>query len=179
VALMTHEQRQAEKQAKALALAIEETKASYNSALSAAQGFSSGLSSLESAIKAVNSLTEGTREWKLALLEANEQAFSLLETYPELAGYMQKTNGYITFTEEGIDSISNKLYARTQTVQNMYFEAQQKQLQFEFDQLSKQVAKSAVNFSKLQLSTEEIEKTFDFAQNYQPLQPGDSGQAAT
>jgi hypothetical protein len=36
-------------------------------------------------------LTYGTKEWKEALIEANEQVLHLLETYPELVSYLERS----------------------------------------------------------------------------------------
>ena len=62
VALMTHEQRQAEKQAKKLAEAVEESEKAYQKAADAQKGFQSSLSSFNSAIDSINKLTKGTLE---------------------------------------------------------------------------------------------------------------------
>ena len=59
----------------------------------------------------MNSLTKGTQEWRDALNEANTSVLELLDTFPELAsgeGYIEKINGQLQLTEEGLDYIKEK-----------------------------------------------------------------------
>jgi Ni,Fe-hydrogenase III component G len=40
--------------------------------------------------KTLEDLTYGTKEWKQALIEANQQVLELLQTYPELTKYLTR-----------------------------------------------------------------------------------------
>jgi predicted nuclease with TOPRIM domain len=50
-------------------------------------------------------LVEGTQEWNKALLEANANVLSLIQKYPELAGYMENIDGRLTINEEGWEKL--------------------------------------------------------------------------
>ena len=60
-----------------------------------------------SAVSAVNELTQGTEEWKDAIVDANEQVISLLDSYPELAKYVNRTSGgLLTIDESGLSELT-------------------------------------------------------------------------
>lgn len=88
-------------------------------------------------------------------MEVNDQAYALMETYPELIKYMDTSKGYITFTEEGITDINAGLLARSQMKQQELQDAKVAELNFQLSQLEKEAAKKTVSFSKLQLNFEE------------------------
>lgn len=104
------------------------------------------------------------------MVELNEQAMSLLNTYPKLAEYMDTSKGYMSFSEEGMQEYANFLYNRSQVALEDYRSAQAEKLQWEFDQLSKNVAKASVNFNKLRLSPSEIEQKRNQLNANTPLQ---------
>lgn len=77
-------------------------KTAYDDLLSARSEYSELQSTLEN-------LTEGTQEWKQALIEANSQVLELLSTYPQLAQFIsQGGSGQLTISEEGFDELIQK-----------------------------------------------------------------------
>jgi hypothetical protein len=56
--------------------------------------------------KNLENLTYGTKEWKEALHEVNQQVLELIQTYPELAKYLDRgDDGQLVITDEGWDSL--------------------------------------------------------------------------
>jgi len=75
--------------------AAEEAKNAYDQLLNDKSGY-------DETQQALKDLTYGTQEWKEALIEANQQVLTLLQTYPELMKYLGKGEyGQLTISEEG------------------------------------------------------------------------------
>ena len=66
------------------------------------------LSNYDEARKNIENMVEGTREWRDAVRELNDEVFKLLSTYPELAKYVTNENGVLTLSQEGKDEITRK-----------------------------------------------------------------------
>lgn len=75
----------------------QQTKTELNNIISAFDQY-------QTAIDTLNECTKGTDEWKEALSDVNEQIWSILETYPELAKIDNLFNEDGTFNQEAIDS---------------------------------------------------------------------------
>ena len=86
------------KQVEELGEAADEAKQKLDDMASAKDG-------LVELSKAFDGLTKGTKEWKQALVENNQKVLELLNTYPQLANYVDKgMNGELIITEEGWDN---------------------------------------------------------------------------
>lgn len=59
--------------------------------------------------KTLHSLTEGTIEWKQALLEVNQQVLELIDKYPLLQKYLTNKNGELGISEEGFKTLGKSL----------------------------------------------------------------------
>lgn len=73
--------------------------------------------------KTLHSLTEGTIEWKQALLEVNQQVLDLIDKYPLLQKYLTNKNGELGISEEGFKTLSKSLlrtadFQQTQIAKN-------------------------------------------------------------
>ena len=89
--------------------AAEEAKKAYEDLLNAKEGYDELQTSL-------NDLTKGTKEWKEALMESNQQVLELLTTYPQLAQYLGRgEHGQLTISEEGWDKVIDQ---QAQSVKN-------------------------------------------------------------
>lgn len=75
----------------------QQTKTELNNIISAFDQY-------QTAIDTLNECTKGTDEWKEALSDVNEQIWSILETYPDLAKIDNLFNEDGTFNQEAIDS---------------------------------------------------------------------------
>lgn len=57
---------------------------------------------------AFDGLVKGSQEWKEALIENNQKVLDLLNTYPQLAAYVEKgLHGEMTITDEGFEVMMN------------------------------------------------------------------------
>ena len=84
--------------------AAEELQQAYENTKQAYEDLQSTISNYDSAKEALDTLTEGTREWRDKLREANNEARQLIETYPELAKYSHYTSqGLLEISQEGLD----------------------------------------------------------------------------
>lgn len=93
-----HKQEQAAQKA---AEAAQKAAENYQEAAKAYNDLKSSLEDYGKAQQAIDELHKGTREWKDAIVEANEQVLQLLETYPELAQYVENIEGRLTLSDEG------------------------------------------------------------------------------
>lgn len=86
----------------AAAEATERAEAATNAASEAYDNLMSSFDEYDNAQESLQELTKNTQEWKQALLEVNQQVLEMLETYPELAKYIERGEyGQLTITEEG------------------------------------------------------------------------------
>lgn len=88
----------AQEEANRTAQAYSEVKTRY-------EELQTSISSYNSAIDQLSQMTEGTNEWKEALIQVNDTVLQLLENYPELAAYVSMANGHLTISEQGLDAI--------------------------------------------------------------------------
>ena len=75
----------------------------------------------DEAQQALDELVEGTNEWNEALITANQNVLELLNKYPDLAQYVQNTNGRMTIDSAGWDALIKKqqqVVANTQIAQS-------------------------------------------------------------
>lgn len=117
--------KEAQELTEATASAAEDAQAAYDEVISA-------FDSYHTARDALSDLTEGTYEWKDALLEVNSQVLDLIAKYPELAQYVTRgENGNLEISEQG----ENQLIERQQravaatTTANLSAQVSEKQVQ--------------------------------------------------
>jgi hypothetical protein len=82
-------------QLKAAQKASEEAAKAAQEAADAYNNLNSALSSIDSKTAALDNMTKGTQEWRNAVIELNEEMMSLIEQYPELAGYLTNDGGVL------------------------------------------------------------------------------------
>lgn len=91
---------------------VEDTTKAY-------EDLKASIEDYRSAQDAIEAMTEGTKEWKEAVREANLQVLDLMNNYPELAQYVQNVNGRLTISEEGLDSVLDAQYQRVLKAQSL------------------------------------------------------------
>ena len=104
------------KKGKSLAEQIEDVNDQIDNMKDAAKGASESLqkitdtkSELQSMQDTFKGLVKGTNEWRQALVDSNAKVLELIETYPELAQYIDRDeNGLLTVTSEGWAEIIEK-----------------------------------------------------------------------
>lgn len=65
----------------------------------------------------IDAMTEGTLEWKEAVLESNKAVMELIAAYPMLADYVTKTNGRIQLTADGLKKLQEQELVNLQKAQ--------------------------------------------------------------
>lgn len=91
---------------KKLTEAVAQAAEEANKAVEAYNSLLDSLDSYKDTQDALKELTYGTHEWKEALLAANNQVLTLLNTYPELANYIERgEQGQLTINSEGFDKL--------------------------------------------------------------------------
>jgi hypothetical protein len=93
--------------------AEEAAEAAGEAADRAAEAFknlSDSLEQLDDKYDNLENLTRGTKEWRDAVKEVNDQVLSLVEEYPELAALVQNKNGVLTLDLESqeVQEVLNK-----------------------------------------------------------------------
>lgn len=110
--------------AKAATQAAHEAKEKAAELSDAYLDLKSSLDELKTARSTLDSLKEGTLEWKEAVLQLNEQILTLVNTYPELAQYLNNDNGILSIDPKGIDQVLDSQLAKAQAAQNAAITAQ-------------------------------------------------------
>lgn len=135
----------------------EEFKTSLEEAKNAAQELNSAFDNYNSIVDKLNSCTEGTREYRNALIEANNAAVDLLQTYPELYninGAVEKlNNGLISITEKGQNYLTDQANFRQNALN--YANAYNN---FEINQLENEKTNRQMNINERHLSRAEVLK---------------------
>ena len=127
------------KQADTLKAANEEQQKMNENLTNAQQRYDEVKQSIDgyrSSLETLKELTEGTTGWKDAILETNEAALKLLNTYPELAQYLEPSkNGTIQLSEAGLIQYQNLERAKVSAAQIAATNAtqRQRQAQIEYD----------------------------------------------
>ena len=104
------------KKGKSLSEQIEDINDQIDNMKDAAKGAAESLqkitdtkSELQSMQDTFKGLVKGTNEWRQALVDSNAKVLELIETYPELAQYINRDeNGLLTVTSEGWAEIIEK-----------------------------------------------------------------------
>ena len=79
----------------------------------------------DNSINAIEDLTEGTKAWKDAIIEANDKTLELVSNYKDLAQYVSKDkNGLLTISDEGWDNFLKKSEKASSDALNRVFVSQ-------------------------------------------------------
>jgi methyl-accepting chemotaxis protein len=109
-----------------LAAAEEAAKAAGEAAKFAADAYKElkeGLADLDKSYDALDNMTKGTQEWKDAVKDVNKQVLDLVDKYPELAKYVEKTNDGVlkldTDSEE-VEAVMKSYENKATMAENMH-----------------------------------------------------------
>lgn len=101
------------------------------------------LDELKNKESVLSGLTKGTREWNEAVMELNEQVLTLLDTYPQLAQYLENKDGVLSISNEGMESLLEEQLTRAQNAQTYAIQkradASREQNLYEAQQLGREV----------------------------------------
>ena len=107
--------------AKEAAEEAENMKKVYEETKKAAEELKSTIDDYNDSINAMEDLKKGTLAYKEALMEANEKALELLNTYDFLSQYMSRNNeGLIVISQEGLDEILDAQFKKVEQAQYTY-----------------------------------------------------------
>ena len=96
----------AKEKTKRLKKEAQEAKEAAEEAKTAHDELLSTLNNYDEAQKTLDSLVQGTEEWRDALKEVNDQVLEILKTYPQMAKYLTRgENGELGFSDEGIAAL--------------------------------------------------------------------------
>ena len=96
--------------------------------------------------KNLENLTYGTKEWKEALHEANQQVLELIQTYPELAKYLERGDeGQLTISDEGWDALLDKQRKAVTNTQSMVLSRQMDEQKLKEEEVKQTFVKETKN----------------------------------
>lgn len=92
---------------KALKEEATECSKAFDEAKTAAEELKSAFDNYDSLVEKLNECTQGTQEWKDALIDVNNAVLDLMANYPELAQYVtrNKETGQLEISQAGMDSM--------------------------------------------------------------------------
>lgn len=103
----------------------QKLKESYQETAQAAEELKSTISDYSDAINQLEGLQKGTLEYKEALIEANEKAIELLNTYKFLNQYTERgDNGEIIIKQEGLDKVLEAQLEATEYQQGKWIQSE-------------------------------------------------------
>ncbi len=148
---------------KEAAEAAEKAKENAEEAKQALADLLEAKSKYDSALDAVNSLTEGTQAWKNAVMELNEQVLALLENYPELAKFISWDNGKMVISEEGWQNYVDSQKKKASSAQILSLERQKDYIETEGSHLSSDKDKYTAALAETLSETDKelVKKVYD------------------
>ena len=87
---------------------LDETKQHYQDTSEQVEQLKASLDKIGESRKVLDDLTEGTDEWRAAVVKLNQEVLALLQIYPELAKYVTNVNGILTLDNEGMQAFTDK-----------------------------------------------------------------------
>lgn len=128
----------AKEQVEATNQALAQTKQEY-------ENLTSSISNLQNLETSMDDMVEGSVEWQKALAEVNSEVLQLLETYPELAGYIERQeNGMLKLSAEGAELAQQKALDRMQAASVANMQAKIKSQNAEEEYLANEFAEAKV-----------------------------------
>lgn len=109
---------------------------SYKAAKKAADELRKSLEEYDKTQDTLDKMVKGTKEWEEALQQANAQVLELIEKYPQLINYVERTSdGRLTISEEGKEKVLQKANESVSTAGLMKTLGQVRAMgkQFEYD----------------------------------------------
>ena len=104
----------AKKASEQAAKAAQDAKKNYDELKESFKNLTSSISDYKDAKTALNELTTGTEEWRDAVNDLNDKVLQLIENFPELANYLERTeDGILSINQKGFDEVTNKARQKT------------------------------------------------------------------
>lgn len=125
---VTKRKRQATAAMEAATQSAKEASAAYEELKGKVENLKSSYSEYSSILKTLGNLKSGTAEWTEAVVELNNQVLELLKTYPQLAEYINNSNGILTIDAEGYEKVAKEMATSAAAAQVASIDSQKKAL---------------------------------------------------
>lgn len=125
---VTERKRQATAAMEAATQSAKEASAAYEELKGKVENLKSSYSEYSSILKTLGNLKSGTAEWTEAVVELNNQVLELLKTYPQLAEYINNSNGILTIDAEGYEKVAKEMATSAAAAQVASIDSQKKTL---------------------------------------------------
>ena len=125
---ITERKRQATAAMEAATQSAKEASAAYEELKGKVENLKSSYSEYSSILKTLGNLKSGTAEWTEAVVELNNQVLELLKTYPQLAEYINNSNGILTIDAEGYEKVAKEMATSAAAAQVASIDSQKKTL---------------------------------------------------
>lgn len=131
---------------KALKEEAAECSKAFDEAKTAAEELKSAFDNYDSLVKKLNECTQGTQEWKDALIDVNNAVLDLMSNYPDLAQYITRDEktGQLKISQTGIDSMRDSANAAVINAQAATVKANANVKNQEIDMQAESIAKSQI-----------------------------------
>lgn len=123
---VTERKRQATAAMEAATQSAKEASAAYEELKGKVENLKSSYSEYSSILKTLGNLKSGTAEWTEAVVELNNQVLELLKTYPQLAEYINNSNGILTIDAEGYEKVAKEMATSAAAAQVASIDSQKK-----------------------------------------------------
>ena len=175
---VTERKRQATAAMEAATQSAKEASAAYEELKGKVENLKSSYSEYSSILKTLGNLKSGTAEWTKAVVELNNQVLELLKTYPQLAEYINNSNGILTIDAEGYEKVAKEMATSAAAAQVASIDSQKKVLTatINYDIVDKGFDKSLNSDSMLRMA-DAIQKDAGIIIGALPDESGGIGQA--
>lgn len=128
---------------KALKEEATECSKALDEVKTAAEELKSAFDNYDSLVERLNECTQGTQEWKDALIDVNNAVLDLMANYPELAQYVtrNKETGQLEISQAGMDSMRDNADAAVINAQAATLQANANVKNQEIDMQAESIAK--------------------------------------
>lgn len=131
---------------KALKEEVTECSKALDEAKTAAEELKSAFDNYDSLVERLNECTQGTQEWKDALIDVNNAVLDLMANYPDLAQYVTRDEktGQLKISQTGMDSMRDSADAAIINAQAATVKANANVKNQEIDMQAESIAKSQI-----------------------------------
>ena len=142
------------------AKAANAAKEAYAKASEEHEKLKESVKSYKDGLNAMSKMTQGTLEYREALLKNNETALELISTYSELAGKYETVNGLIVFQEGALEDLEMAQTQRKSEILNYSLtanaNARQKRIEYDREQYARKHMDAGYADSLLETNNEDV-----------------------
>ena len=169
IAIFNHFHETAEERLERLQDEAAAAEDAYKNTTTAVNELSNSINSIKDSDSLFEGLTEGTIEWKQALIEANQYIIDLINKFPQLAQYVDSVNGRLTIPEEELDKVLEQQIEKQQTMAAASQFAKAAVVDEEYKQLLDDAEDIEDNIERLKTEQENISNNKNYSKRSQGL----------